>query len=317
MSVWATADIRSVKHQKRAALRRLGFWAPTLALAVTLLVIGVPPMRTFVLSIEEAPAVRGERLAAELGCFSCHGPDGSGGVANQKSSTPLVPGFSGERGLVHSKSRYDVKSFILDGAPVWRRQDPGFVEDAKWAALRMPAYGEILSEDDADDLVAYIWLASQRDTTMPADPLARRGAEIAREQGCFHCHGPLGVGGRPNPGSLKGYIPGFWGNDFEELVRDDTELRQWIEAGRLERIAENPIGKRFFERQRVAMPPFGQFLSTEEIEALMAYVRWLHAEGPRRFSQASALPSTECHRCDDVGSKRFANRARAGQEKKG
>jgi hypothetical protein len=115
----------------------------------------------------------------------------------------------------------------------------------------------------------------------------------------------------------SGYIPGFWGNDFEELVRDDTELRQWIEAGRLERIAENPIGKRFFERQRVAMPPFGQFLSTEEIEALMAYVRWLHAEGPRRFSQASALPSTECHRCDDVGSKRFANRARAGQEKKG
>jgi mono/diheme cytochrome c family protein len=291
MSEWASADIGSVKHPARALLRRLGFWAPTLALAATLLVIGLPPMRSLVLSIEEAPAVRGERLAGELGCFSCHGPSGLGGVANHKAKTPFVPGFSGEHGLVHSKSRYDLKSFIVDGAPAWRKKDPAYVEDVKWAALRMPAYADVLSEEEAEDLVAYVWLASQHDAMVPSDPLARRGAEVAREQGCFHCHGPLGVGGKPNPGSLKGYIPGFWGGDFDELVRDDGELREWIESGQLERIADDPIGKRFFRRQRVAMPPFGQFLSTEDIDALIAFVRWLREEGPRRFLASSGEPS--------------------------
>jgi mono/diheme cytochrome c family protein len=293
MSLLPTADIRGVMHRPHALLRRLGFWAPTLALGATLLTIGLPSMRSFVLSVEEAPAVRGERLAAQLGCFSCHGAGGRGGVVNQKSKSALVPGFAGEQGLAHSKSRADLKSFILEGAPAWRKQDPAYAEDVKWAALRMPAYADVVTEQQVDDLVAYVWLASQHPTVVPADPLARRGAEIAREQGCFVCHGTLGVGGQPNPGSLKGYIPGFWGGDFTELVRDDGELREWIESGSLERVAEDPIGKRFFRRQRVAMPPFGQFLPPEDIDALIAFVRWLHHEGPRRFQGDSPATSGE------------------------
>ena len=54
----------------------------------------------------------------------------------------------------------------------------------------------------------------------------------------------LGAGGVPNPGSFKGYVPGFWGADFDELVRDDAELREWIETGRVRRIAEHPVGGR-------------------------------------------------------------------------
>jgi hypothetical protein len=76
-------------------------------------------------------------------------------------------------------------------------------------------------------------------------------------------------------------------------VRDDGELREWIESGALERIAEDPIGKRFFRRQRVAMPPFGQFLPPEDIDALIAFVRWLHQEGPRRFLGDSPATSGE------------------------
>jgi mono/diheme cytochrome c family protein len=47
-----------------------------------------------------------------------------------------------------------------------------------------------------------------------------RGADIAIEHDCFSCHGPLGAGGVPNPGAFKGYIPGFWGADFDELVQN-------------------------------------------------------------------------------------------------
>jgi mono/diheme cytochrome c family protein len=285
MSEANPVDIRPVEQRQRAFWRQVGFWAPSLGLAAILIAIGLPPVRSLIFPVEEAPAVRGERLAGELGCFTCHGAGGLGGVPNQKAHDALVPGFAGDRGLAHSKSRDDLRAFIRDGAPEWRKRDPDYQAAVKWAAFRMPAYGEVLSASQTEDLVAYVWLASQRDRVLPEEPLARRGAEIAREQGCFHCHGPLGVGGQPNPGSLKGYIPGFWGGDFEDLVRDDGELRAWIEAGRLERVAEHPIGKRFFTRQRVVMPPFGQFLASEDIEALIAYVRWLRVEGPRQFAE--------------------------------
>src|SRR5262245_23554779 len=41
-----------------------------------------PALRRRGLSLEETPAVRGERLAASLGCFACHGAGGAGGTAN-------------------------------------------------------------------------------------------------------------------------------------------------------------------------------------------------------------------------------------------
>src|SRR2546428_10695569 len=39
-----------------------------------------PAARARVLSLEETPAVRGYRLAAGVGCFSCPGPGGDGGA---------------------------------------------------------------------------------------------------------------------------------------------------------------------------------------------------------------------------------------------
>ena len=83
------------------------------------------------------------------------------------------------------------------------------------------------------------------------------------------------MGGQPNPGSLKKYIPGFQGEDFRELVRNDAELRTWLREGALPRIAKHPLGRYLFERQRVRMPAYGRLVSAEKIEAVAAYVRWL------------------------------------------
>jgi hypothetical protein len=79
------------------------------------------------------------------------------------------------------------------------------------------------------------------------------------------------------PGSFKGYVPGFWGADYDELVRDDGELRAWIADGRIDRIAEHPIGGRFFRGQAVKMPAYGRFVSAEDVDALAAFVRWIRA----------------------------------------
>src|SRR5262249_8008829 len=54
-----------------------------------------PAVRDVVLSIEDTPAARGERLAGKLGCFGCHGPSGQGGIKNPK----VVGGGEGPRTL--------------------------------------------------------------------------------------------------------------------------------------------------------------------------------------------------------------------------
>ena len=98
---------------------------------------------------------------------------------------------------------------------------------------------------------------------------------MALASGCFACHGDLGIGGLPNPGSLKGYIPGFGGEDYTELVRNPDELRGWIADGGIPRLRNDPLASYFIERQIIQMPAYKDRLKPEEIDALVAYVQWL------------------------------------------
>lgn len=247
-----------------------------LLLVVENLWLAYPTLRGLVLQYQEEPAARGRVLAARLGCFSCHGPDGAGGVPNPGSRWQEVPGFGEQTLMMYAASDDEIRQYILDGAPDARRDDESYREQMAAQAIQMPAYRGVVSDAELEDLVAYVRAVSGLFT--PTDEAAKRGATLFLEKGCFHCHGDMGVGGRPNPGSLKGYIPGFVGHDFADLVRDDAELRQWIEKGRIARLEQNAVAAYFIERQRLQMPAYGPFLSAEEIGDLMAYVRWLSRE---------------------------------------
>jgi len=236
-----------------------------------------PAVRDRLIGIEETAAVRGQRLAAELGCFSCHGPGGGGGTPNPGSEEKEVPAFTERTQMMYVKSTDDLREYILDGAPKRRREDPDYRAKMEAAALRMPAYRDFVSAAQVEDLVAYLRAASDQVLPPEAEADAVRGVELAMELGCHDCHGPLGAGGVANPGSFKGYVPGFWGEDFDELVRDEDELRAWIADGEIERIAEHPVGRRFFERQVIKMPAYKRFVSDADIGALMAWVRWIRA----------------------------------------
>jgi mono/diheme cytochrome c family protein len=237
--------------------------------------LAYPAARARALRLEDTPAARGARLARQLGCFTCHGPEGGGGTKNPGSEEGEVPAFTEQTQMMYVKSTDDLREYVLDGAPRRRREDPDHRAKVEAAALEMPAYRGFVSDRDVDDLVAYLRSASGQ--ILPDEQLAGRGAELALELDCSTCHAALGSGGVPNPGSFKGYVPGFWGDDFDELVRSDQELREWIAEGRIVRIADHPIGRYFFRRQRVKMPAYGRFLSTEDVDALAAYVKWLHA----------------------------------------
>ena len=270
-------------------MKRARLWATGAVVLLTVANLGaLGAVKNILLSIEVTPAARGERLAKDLGCFGCHGPGGNGGIRNPKAKgegedaaqeDQEVPAFTQQTQMMYVKSTDDLREYILDGAPRRKREDPDYQAEVGAAALRMPAYRSHVSARQVEDLVAYLRSASGQ--ILPEEKRATRGGELALELGCFSCHGQLGAGGVSNPGSFKGYIPSFWGSDFDELVRDDDELRRWIGEGKIARIAEHPIGKVFFERQALKMPAYGKVLPPADVDALIAYVRWLR-DGPWR-----------------------------------
>src|SRR5437899_791643 len=84
-----------------------------------------------------------------------------------------------------------------------------------------------------------------------SDPVVARGRERMVKFRCESCHGIGGSGGVANPGSFKGYVPGWLGDDFKDLARDDSELRQWILDGGVERLAKDHLAVFFLTRQRL------------------------------------------------------------------
>jgi len=245
------------------------------AFMVTFAVLAYPQVRNLVLGVEVTPAERGYQVALRAGCFNCHGPNGVGGVKNLGSDDGEVPGFSGGTPMMWAKSEQELREYVLDGAPARKRADPRHKEKTEAQLLAMPAYRNYLSTGQVDDLMVYLRAVSGLIT--PSDEQTVRGQELAYRYGCFNCHGPMGAGTSKNIGSLKGYIPGWWGNDFRDLVRSDEELRGWIRDGEIERLRDHPIARYFTRSQRVFMPAYHNFVSEEDLQALMRYVRWVNA----------------------------------------
>ena len=253
-------------------LRSPLWFVACVALAI---VLAYPTVRSLVLRVEVTRGKSGYRIALRSGCFNCHGANGMGGVKNPGSTDGEVPGFSGGTPMMWVKSEQELREYLLDGAPARKRADPQYRQQLVSQLLVMPAFRGFLSSRDVDDLLVYLRAVSGLIT--PADELAARGQEAAYRLGCFNCHGPMGAGVSANPGSLKGYIPGWWGNDFGELVRNDEELRQWIVVGDIPRLRDNPIAAYFIHRQRVHMPAYRHFIDDAELNALMRYVRWVNS----------------------------------------
>ena len=111
------------------------------------------------------------------------------------------------------------------------------------------------------------------------------GEGLVRKYHCFQCHGPLGQGGFKNTKSLKGYIPGYFGNDFKILTYDgnSNSIRQWISHGVDQKLTDTfivgPMAEYFFDRQAINMPSY-KSLEPMEIELLINYVKEINQYGP-------------------------------------
>jgi len=208
------------------------------------------------------PAQRGARLAAERGCLSCHGPGGRLADPDGTRGIGSAPSFEHD----------DVAEYARTEAELREEPDAGPAP-----LLQMPAWRGRLAPAEVDHLVAYVKAVSDFD---PLPEAAAAGRDVAARLGCFSCHGPQGRFDTPNPGSLKGYVPAWSGADFEELARDDAEIREWIKDGGPKRLRDNPVAAFFLRRQAIRMPAYADRASEDEVRQVTAYIRWLRGASP-------------------------------------
>jgi mono/diheme cytochrome c family protein len=115
----------------------------------------------------------------------------------------------------------------------------------------MPAWGEVLTEDQIQNLVEYI-------TTSSTGTSSARGRRLFAES-CAACHGEFGEGG-VHPGNPNDIIAPI--STVEYLAtRDDWTLRQIIARGQPEQ-GMSPLGQ-----------AYGGPLSTDDIDAILGFIR--------------------------------------------
>ncbi len=237
-----------------------------------------PLVKSWIFPPREDAAAAGRRVAESLGCFSCHGPGGSGGIKNPGGRDGVIPALSGGEMMMWASSESELRELILYGRKLADEPEErsGYAAgQGTGRAIVMPAFEPHIGAGELELLIAY--LGANSGLQFPSEKPAAAGLELVHELGCFRCHGPMGTGGVANPGSLKGYVPGFWGQDYAELVADRAELRQWIANGISDRFRDNPLAGMVIERQAVKMPAYGEFLSEKEIDTLIASIEWLAA----------------------------------------
>lgn len=229
------------------------------------------------------PAERGRRVAEAQGCFTCHGAAGVKGAANPGRTDKSVPTFAGDL-MMYADDANDVRAWILDGGTPAKRASRTWQQQREAGTLRMPSFRDRLSTAEVSDLVAYVMAVSS--SPEPRDSLALAGRDRAHALGCTGCHGFGGRLAPRNPGSFKGYIPSWDGDDFGELVHDEQEFGQWVRHGVSERFRRNPAAAFFLKRAGVHMPAFDKHLAAGDLPALWAYVRWLRTPAARPDSAA-------------------------------
>lgn len=249
---------------------------PIVAVAAVLAVAALPLFRALLWRWERNPILDGRLEAERLGCPACHLTRGSFEIPNPGSRWGSVPRFGAGNAMMYLSDRKEIEEFVRFGAPRAWLEDAGARGRLESQHLRMPAYDEMLSDARVDNLVA--WVAAVEGIDRPGDDRAAAGRQLARTHGCVACHGVEGSGGLPNPGSLGGFIPGFLGSNFTDLVADEREFREWVLEGTSERLAANPLIRHFWRRQRIAMPAYREELDDSEVRLLWRWVRATRGE---------------------------------------
>ena len=193
----------------------------------------------------------GGHLFVQFACAQCHGPQGQGGIS------PDVPALTNVGKAL--KPSY-IRSII----------DHGLGASANPTKPYMPVWGEVISQAQVSDLIAYLRAGLPKvPTAQPPEVPTNQGAAVEGSvlyvrDGCINCHGPNGLGGVPNPLSPDKTIPPLSGQAFRSEFNTDKKIIDVIRTGSV--IGKAPI---------VSMPHWGGIITPNQLHALAAYLKTL------------------------------------------
>jgi mono/diheme cytochrome c family protein len=98
----------------------------------------------------------GHEVAYRLGCFGCHGPEGRGLIENPGSFKGYVPAWDGPDYADLVRSPEEFRQWVRNGVCDRLKANPAAQAFLKLQAIRMPAFGEHVSDADLDALEAYV-----------------------------------------------------------------------------------------------------------------------------------------------------------------
>jgi len=264
------------------------------------------------------PAQYGEKLVDHLGCLYCHGLGGREGIMNPNAKdNKHVPSWDSPDFVKKYPTEDKVRETIEKG------RHPDAIDNADTTPIPMPPWGNRLSDPEIDGIVAYIW--SLRDTPTASHPeggrgaddaqsaylpgippeaapapaeddhdhmaprtldtaLVRKGASLVDYLGCLHCHGVGGREGMENPNAMRKHVPAWDDPEFIKKYPVADGVRWVIEKGRM------PERDPKAEGTPVPMPPFGNQISEDEMDAIVAYI-WSLREVPPSARDHGPMPA--------------------------
>ncbi len=261
-------------------------------------------------AMEDNQVKLGEDLVEHLGCLYCHGLGGKKGIDNPNAKRRYVPAWDEKEFIERYPVADGVRYVITNG------RFPEKARGATSSPIPMPPWGNRLSEDEMDAIVAYIWSLRETPTSShakggrgsiptpddkaiaarqamltangdeaaddtagqmvpagpPGSPVAL-GQGLVEHLGCLYCHGLGGRQGIDNPNAERKYIPAWDEKEFIERYPVDAGVRSVITNGRF------PDKARGAKGSPIPMPPWGNRLSKEEMDAIIAYI-WSLRETP-------------------------------------
>jgi mono/diheme cytochrome c family protein len=189
------------------------------------------------------PTQLGQDLFAR-NCAQCHGDFGEGGPNPSRPGDVIVPIGTAE--FLKTRDDATLRSIIAQGQPNYGMSPFG------------TAYGGPLSDDEIDAIVAYVrsWEANPPVELPPEISAARlslSGSGIFANL-CAQCHGPKGEGG---------IGPALSSTDFQQK-NTDQDIFNTIDKG----------------HPATAMIAWGEILTPDQIQQLVAYIRQLSPTEP-------------------------------------
>jgi mono/diheme cytochrome c family protein len=119
----------------------------------------------------EGKVSEGHDAAQKLGCFGCHGPEGRGLVPNPGSFKGYTPAWEGADYTDLVRSPAEFRQWVRNGITDRFRANPAARHFVEGEVVRMPAYGDKVSDAGLEALQAYVdWVRSH-----PRGPRGARG----------------------------------------------------------------------------------------------------------------------------------------------